>query len=55
LQGEDEPAQGFYVPMSVSHAANSLPGPAGQWFVKTLREAATDYAQAHPGSVLIAA
>jgi DNA-binding transcriptional LysR family regulator len=55
LHSEDEPAQGLYVPMSVSHAANSLPGPAGQWFVKTLRETARAYGAAHQDSVLIAA
>lgn len=38
LMAEDEPQGGVFMPMSVTYLAASPPGPAGRWFVETLRD-----------------
>ncbi len=38
LRAEDEPQGGIFMPMSVTYLAAAPPGPAGSWFVETLRE-----------------
>lgn len=43
LQSEDEPSDGVFLPMSVTYLGAAPPGPAGRWFVETLRE----FASAH--------
>jgi DNA-binding transcriptional LysR family regulator len=43
LQSEDDPVEGVYLPMSVAWREATPPGPAGRWFMETLRE----YAGAH--------
>jgi DNA-binding transcriptional LysR family regulator len=34
---EDDPLEGFFMPMSAAYRADAPPGPAGRWLVETLR------------------
>ncbi len=39
---EDDPPEGFFMPMSATYRADSPPGPAGRWLVETLRRLGDD-------------
>jgi DNA-binding transcriptional LysR family regulator len=39
---EDDPPEGFFMPMSAAYRADSPPGPAGRWLVETFRRLGGD-------------
>jgi DNA-binding transcriptional LysR family regulator len=39
---EDDPLDGFFMPMSATYRADAPPGPAGRWLVETLRRLGDD-------------
>ena len=43
---QDDPLDGFFMPMSATYRADAPPGPAGRWLVETLRRLGGD-----PGEV----